>query len=120
MDATLPSSRPLPALRDYRDTLRGTDIVVCGCGPSLLELPRPHDLLTIGVNDVGRLFDPTYLVVLNPRQQFKSDRYAFVERSNAQVLFTQLELGAVRPPGTTAGYDVTWGTWPRSSTRCGR
>ncbi|MBW8811760.1 MAG: hypothetical protein JF591_23750, partial [Lysobacter sp.] len=57
--------------------------MVCGCGPSLLELPRPHDLLTIGVNDVGRLFDPTYLVVLNPRQQFKGDRYAFVERSNA-------------------------------------
>ncbi|WP_046656567.1 glycosyltransferase [Lysobacter capsici] len=98
MRATPPSADPTPALRDYRDALRGADIVVCGCGPSLLELPRPRELLTIGVNDVGRLFDPTYLVVLNPRQQFKGDRYAFVERSNARVLFTQLELGAVRPP----------------------
>jgi|GEM_PF-3151906 len=85
-------------LRDFRRIHDGASIVVCGCGPSLLELPRPRELLTIGVNDVGRLFDPTYLVVLNPRQQFKGDRYAFVERSNAQVLFTQLELGAVRPP----------------------
>lgn len=86
------------ALRDFAGLHAGACVVVCGCGPSLLELPRPHELLTIGVNDVGRLFDPTYLVVLNPRQQFKGDRYAFVERSNAQVLFTQLELGAVRPP----------------------
>lgn len=85
-------------LADFKSVASGSSIVVCGCGPSLLELPRPRELLTIGVNDVGRLFDPTYLVVLNPRQQFKGDRYAFVERSNAQVLFTQLELGAVRPP----------------------
>lgn len=86
------------ALREFRDVHAGACVVVCGCGPSLLDLPRPQDLLSIGVNDVGRLFDPTYLVVLNPRQQFRGDRYAFVERSNARALFTQLDPGALRPP----------------------
>lgn len=50
---------------------------------------------TIGVNDVGRLFDPTYLVVVNPRNQFKGDRFRFVEQSKVQALFTQLDLGHV-------------------------
>lgn len=59
---------------------------------------RPPDMVSIGVNDVGRLFDPTYLVVVNPRNQFKSDRFRHVERSNARALFTQLDLGTVHPP----------------------
>lgn len=82
----------------YRDLHAGADILVCGCGPSLLELANPARHLTIGVNDVGRLFDPTYLVVLNPRTQFKGDRFRYVEQSNARALFTQLDLGPVRPP----------------------
>lgn len=73
-------------------------IVVCGCGPSLLDLPNPTRYTTIGVNDVGRLFDPTYLVVVNPRSQFKADRFQYVEQSKAKALHTQLELGPVRPP----------------------
>jgi len=76
----------------------GETIVVCGCGQSLRELVEPGRYVTIGVNDVGRLFDPTYLVVVNPRTQFKKDRFKYVEASNARVLFTQLDLGRVRPP----------------------
>ncbi|MGO1003099.1 glycosyltransferase [Lysobacter sp. CA196] len=103
------------ALRDFHMRHSGIDLVVCGCGPSLLQLPEPQRYVSIGVNDVGRLFDPTYLVVLNPRQQFKHDRFRYVEQSNAQALFTQIELGRVRPPvvrfrlgqyaGTDAGAD---------------
>lgn len=85
-------------LSAFRGTLSGASLVVCGCGPSLLHLAQPQRFVTIGVNDVGRLFDPTYLVVLNPRQQFKHDRFRYVEQSNAQALFTQIELGRVRPP----------------------
>lgn len=81
-----------------RDLHPGADILVCGCGPSLLELENPANHITIGVNDVGRLFDPTYLVVLNPRAQFKGDRFRYVEQSNARALFTQLDLGPVKPP----------------------
>lgn len=76
----------------------GESIVVCGCGPSLTELTEPQRFTTIGVNDVGRLFDPSYLVVLNPRSQFKGDRFRYVEGSKAQALFTQLDLGPVGPP----------------------
>ncbi len=76
----------------------GASIVVCGCGPSLRELVEPSRFITIGVNDVGRLFDPTYLVVVNPRSQFKADRFRSIEQSNAEALFTQLDLGPVRPP----------------------
>ena len=86
------------ALSAFRDVHAGADVVVCGCGSSLLGLARPERLITIGVNDVGRLFDPTYLVVVNPRNQFKTDRFRFVEGSKARALFTQLDLGRVQPP----------------------
>lgn len=85
----------LPAFRGRHD---GDTIIVCGCGPSLNELADPQRFVTIGVNDVGRLFDPTYLVVVNPPSQFKGDRFGFVVRSRAQALFTQLDLGPVQPP----------------------
>jgi glycosyltransferase involved in cell wall biosynthesis len=94
---TVQRERPL-ALAAYRNAHLGEAIVVCGCGTSLRELTNPGDHITIGVNDVGRLFDPTYLVVVNPRTQFKHDRFRYVEQSNALVLFTQLDLGRVRPP----------------------
>lgn len=76
---------------------RGQTIVVCGCGRSLKELEQPSRFVTIGVNDVGRLFDPTYLVVINPRSQFSGDRFRYVEDSRAQALFTQIDLGVRHP-----------------------
>ncbi|MFS8979366.1 glycosyltransferase [Cupriavidus necator] len=102
-------------LKSFRDRHAGATVVVCGCGPSLHELSDPQRVVTIGVNDVGRLFDPTYLVVVNPRSQFKGDRFGFVERSHAQALFTQLDLGPVQPPvvrfrlGQYGGTDIDRG-----------
>lgn len=84
-------------LRDYRGLHAGETIVVCGCGRSLAELPEPERRITVGVNDVGRLFDPTYLVVLNPKRQFKSDRYRHVEATRARAVFTQLDLRLRHP-----------------------
>ncbi|MCW7541381.1 glycosyltransferase [Aquabacterium sp. A7-Y] len=72
-------------------------ILVVGCGTSAALVTAFPSLTTIGVNDVGRLFDPTYLVVVNPRNQFKADRFRYVERSKALALFTQLDLGPVDP-----------------------
>jgi glycosyltransferase involved in cell wall biosynthesis len=106
------SRRGHRGLAAFRSAHEGADIVVCGCGRSLRELETPAQSLTIGVNDVGRLFDPTYLVVVNPRGQFTKERFAHIECSNAQALFTQLDLGRVRPPvvrftlGTYGGTDV--------------
>lgn len=97
----------------FRRRHAGADIVVCGCGESLSSFRPPPGLVTIGVNDVGRLFDPTYLVVVNPRSQFRAERFRHVEQSRAQALFTQLELGRVAPPvvrfplGQYGGTDVT-------------
>lgn len=84
-------------LRDYRDRHRGETILVCGCGVSLNELPTDYAGITIGVNDVGRYFDPTYLVVLNPSSQFRQDRFRHVAESRARAIFTQLNLGIAHP-----------------------
>jgi hypothetical protein len=74
----------------------GETILVCGCGQSLNELEHPELFITIGVNDIGRRFHPNYLVVLNPPEQFSGDRFRYVESSQAQFLFTQLDLGLKR------------------------
>ena len=44
-------------------------VLVCGCGESLNELEHPERFVTIRVNDVGRRFQPDYLVVVNPRSR---------------------------------------------------
>jgi len=84
-------------LSSFKDIHKGKDIIVCGCGESLRDLTQPERFITIGVNDVGRLFHPDYLVVVNPRRQFSGDRFRFVETSQAKYLFTQLELGISHP-----------------------
>ncbi|MGH6891165.1 MAG: hypothetical protein ACREEP_02785, partial [Dongiaceae bacterium] len=94
-----PGQAPPRDLPGFRDLHAGETLVVCGCGASLRDFRPPKNLITIGVNDVGRLFDPTYLVVLNSRQQFSGDRFRYVEQSRAQAIFTQLDLG-IRHPHT--------------------
>ena len=94
-----PAVDPGLSLPAFRDRHRGERIIVCGCGQSLNDLPLPAGCVTIGVNDVGRRFDPTYLVVVNPPGQFSRDRFSFVRNSRAEFLFTQRDdLGPVRSP----------------------
>lgn len=85
-------------LASFKDIHRDARIVVCGCGVSLNSLERPDRFITIGVNDVGRRFQPNYLVVVDPEPRFKGDRFHYVETSRAEYLFTQLpELGVAHP-----------------------
>ena len=84
-------------LEGFRDYHKDATIIVCGCGHSLRSFAEHNQFITIGVNDVGRLFDPTYLVVLNGRTQFHGDRFAYVARSRARALFSQLDLGISHP-----------------------
>src|SRR5215213_10039610 len=70
-------------LISFQNKHENETIVVCGCGESL--------------NDFGRRFQPNYLVVVNPREQFSGDRFKFVENSSAEYLFTQLDLGVKHP-----------------------
>lgn len=85
-------------LSGWRGRHAGKTFIVCGCGSSLLDLKQPERFTTIGVNDVGRLFDPDYLVVVNPPRQFSPERFRHVAQSKAKALFTQLDLGPVHPP----------------------
>jgi hypothetical protein len=96
LEASAPRALPreLAAFRDYHE---GETMLVCGCSTSLPAVISPERFLTIGVNDVGRLFDPDYLVVINPRSQFSGDRFRYVEASQAQAIFTQLDLGIAHP-----------------------
>ena len=91
-DAGIPRS-----LRAFKGIHSGETILVCGCGSSLAQVIAPERTITIGVNDVGRLFDPDYLVVVNPRTQFSAGRFAYIEHSRAKAIFTQLDLGIKHP-----------------------
>ena len=103
----------MKALANFQDIHYGEMIVVCGCGESLNELTQPERFITIGVNDVGRRFTSNYLVVVNPRNQFTGDRFSYVETSQAEYLFTQLNLGLSRKNivkfklGTYGGTDLS-------------
>jgi hypothetical protein len=93
-----PSGRTLPReLSEFRDYHAGETMMVCGCGSSLSQIVAPERFVTIGVNDVGRLFQPDYLVVLNPLNQFRGDRARYVEESRASAVFTQLNLPIKHP-----------------------
>jgi GT2 family glycosyltransferase len=78
------------SLASFQGVHSGGKIVVCGCGVSLKDLERPQRFVTIGVNDVGRLFQPNYLLVVDPPKRFKGDRFQYVETSQSEYLFTQL------------------------------
>lgn len=82
-------------LASFANVHDGGTLIVCGCGHSLNQLEQPGRFVTIGVNDVGRKFQPDYLVVVNPRNQFAGDRFRFVEGSQSKFIFTQLDLGLV-------------------------
>ena len=113
MDAnqsSIADARGIPQLfRDFRGYHDGETVLVCGCGASLSHVIAPERVITIGVNDVGRLFDPDYLLVVNPRTQFTAGRFTYIERSRAQAIFTQLDLRLEHPRvvrfrmGTRAG-----------------
>lgn len=87
----------MKTLSTFINVHQNSSIVVCGCGESLNDFQNYERFITIGVNDVGRKFQPDYLVVVNPKNQFSGDRFKFVETSNAGFIFTQLDLKIKNP-----------------------
>lgn len=75
---------------EFKNKHAHESILVCGLGESLNQLvdEYPRNFVTIGVNDIGRKFQPTYLVNVNNRNQYKGDRFQYIENSRAQALFT--------------------------------
>ena len=87
-------------LEEFKNRHAGESVVVCGLGESVANLGTQPRFTTIGVNDIGRLFHPTYLLNVNNRSQYKGDRFQYIENSQAQYLFTHLpnEQGNVKIP----------------------
>lgn len=74
----------------------GEAIVVCGLGSSINTFRAPERFHTIGVNDIGRAFTPTYLFVMDAPKSFSPERFRFIEESQASYVFTDHELGLKR------------------------
>ena len=74
---------------EFKNIHPESKIIVCGCGTSLLEFKNFHqDWITIGVNDVPALFDPTYLVVTDHPGRFQGNRKDLINKSKSKYLFT--------------------------------
>lgn len=115
------SADPTPlTLEGFEGAHKGEAMIVCGCGTSLTLLAEPERFVTIGVNDVGRLFPPDYLVVLNPPAQFTGGRWTHVAGSDAKAVFSHLRLGGLRAPlvrftlGKRGGVTVAQGAVPHT------
>lgn len=85
---------------DFKNRHANESILVCGLGESANLLSDPTGYMTIGVNDIGRLFQPTYLLNVNNKSQYKGDRFSYIENSQAKYLFTHQpkEQGNVKIP----------------------
>lgn len=76
-------------LNQFYNIHEGQKIVVCGCGMSLLDFKRNQsDFITIGVNDVPSLFNPTYLVITDHPVRFSEARKKLVNESDVKAMFT--------------------------------
>lgn len=76
-------------LSEFIGIHKNSKIIVCGCGTSLLKFKPYHDKwITIGVNDVPALFEPTYLLVTDHPTRFKGKRPNIINKSNSKHLFT--------------------------------
>jgi hypothetical protein len=76
-------------ISDFHNIHKGKKIIVCGCGTSLKNLKEHHqDFITIGVNDVPQMFDPTYLVVTDHPNRFNDTRKKFINESKSKYMFT--------------------------------
>lgn len=76
-------------LIDLHNCHSGKKIVVCGCGSSLKDFKDHHDkFITIGVNDVPMLFNPTYLMVTDHPNRFNDRRKKVVNEAAVKGLLT--------------------------------
>lgn len=76
------------SLVDFMGIHKDKKIIVCGCGTSLPDiLPYKDEFITIGVNDVPALFDPTYLLVTDHPNRFFGTRRDTVQNAKSRYLF---------------------------------
>lgn len=78
----------LEKYESLRNIHSGSSIIVSGCGTSAV-LAKEADCIRIGVNDIGRLYMPDYLVVVNDKKSFKESRWMHIRNTTAKV-FTHI------------------------------
>ena len=78
-------------LESFKGIHAGQSAVVCGCGVSAAGFRPSESLITIGLSDIGRLFDPTYLMVSNYLSQYPEHRREWILTSKARYIFTTLK-----------------------------
>lgn len=81
---------PTPKFSSYVGIHKGKKFVVVGCGESAgLGKGLPKDIITIGVNDIGRLFWPNYITVIDNPNLFR-ERRKYVDSNESTAVFTYL------------------------------
>ena len=81
--------------KEFKDKHKGQKIMVVGCGTSTGTLSNPQDYITVGVNDLSRMFPPNYLVVLNDKSSFPHDRWKWIAETASPTVFTHIKNLAV-------------------------
>lgn len=76
----------------FKDKHKGEKMIITGLGESA-EVLGTMDIpcLTMGVNDVARLFNPTYTVIVNDKTSFNEDRWKHIEGCKSDALFTHIK-----------------------------
>ena len=70
-------------LSNFKNVHKGKSVIVCGCGTSAAIMKDHYeDIITIGVNDIPKLFTPTYLVVTDHPVRFAPPRRKLVMESS--------------------------------------
>lgn len=89
-------------IEDFLDIHENKTIIVCGCGTSIKELVNPEKYITIGVNDLQRLFVPDYLLVTDDLDaivdyEYITNRRPHIYGSKAKYVFSAQNLKLENP-----------------------
>lgn len=79
-----------PNFHSYMNIHPNSTIVVLGLGPSLLEYEKyknREDVITIGVNDIGRFMHPKYLFCADKPARFKDEKRRNTIQDNKSPYF---------------------------------
>lgn len=82
---------------DFKNLHEGKKFLVLGCGESAVHANQVRDAVSIGVNDIQRIFTPEYLLIVNDRKSFSPGRWEWVENTRASYIFTHLDIFNDRP-----------------------
>lgn len=83
-------------LIELKNIYKGKKAIVCGCGRSLNDFYNSEyfkkvnesNIVTIGVNDVPKLFDPTHLVITDHVTRFNKGRIDLINNCKSKSVIT--------------------------------